>query len=169
MDGLIGALAGLCIPSLIVAAWLRRAECEALDAAMLARAECARLRARIAEMKEVEAVERANGREETLSRALRGPSCGPVHRAADLIVRRHGYAPRDVPSAPLEAAEAIRARIARDVAPAALAGVLVSVIRELLADYPRGLALDAALVRAAAREGVALLKESTNYGGDGNA
>lgn len=112
-----------------------------------------------------------------LTRALRGPSCGPVHRAADLIVRRHGYAPRDVPSAPLEAAEAIRARIARDVAPAARAGVLVSVIRELLADYPRGLALDAALVRAAAREGVALreaeavalLKESTNDGGSGNA
>lgn len=61
-----------------------------------------------------------------------------------------------MPSAPLEAAEAIRARIARDVAPGARAGVLVSVIRELLADYPRGLALDAALVRAAAREGVAL-------------
>jgi len=56
----------------------------------------------------------------------------------------------------VEAADAIREAIRARVSPDARAGVLVSVIRELLADYPRGLALDAALVRAAAREGVAL-------------
>lgn len=88
-------------------------------------------------------------------RALRGPSCGPVHRAADLIVRRHGYPPRDVSSAPLEAAEAIRARIARDVAPGARAALVRPPARE-------GVALREA-------EAVALLKESTNDGGSGNA
>ena len=91
-----------------------------------------------------------------LTRALRGPALAPAHRAAGLIVRRHGYDPRSVPAGLVEAADAIREAIRARVSPDARAGVLVSVIRELLADYPRGLALDAALVRAAAREGVAL-------------
>jgi len=91
-----------------------------------------------------------------LTRALRGPALAPAHRAAGLIVRRHGYDPRSVPAGLVEAADAIREAIRARVSPDARAGVLVSVIRELLTDYPRGLALDAALVRAAAREGVAL-------------